>query len=187
MSKNFKKVWQAIALLSSSIAFSQAGNVGINTENPGSTMDVNGSLAAKYNSVTASVYNLSATDFHLSYKGTSNATFNLPAAISGNGNFKGRMYTIKNNTNFIITINAAGSETINGNATVSVPANQSVQLINTGLTGANPTWELVMSGSSSTGDYIIVKPAASQSITTGSDVTFGSLIASNNITYNTGV
>lgn len=187
MSKNFKKVWQIIALLSSSIAIAQAGNIGVNTENPGSTMDINGSLAAKYSSVTGTLYNLTATDFHVSYNGTANATFNLPAAISGNGNFRGRMYTIKNNTNFTITINPAGAETINGNTSVSVPANQSAQLISTGLTGANSTWELVSSGSSSTGDYIIVTPNTAQSVAPDSDVAFGSVIASNNITYNAGV
>ncbi len=172
MSKNFKKVWQAIALLGSSIAFSQAGNVGINTENPGSTMDINGSLAAKYGSVTAAVYNLSATDFHLSYNGTTNATFNLPAAISGNGNFKGRMYTIKNNTNFIITINPAGSETINGNTTVSVPTNQSLQLISTGLTGTNSTWEI--SSGSSLNNNITASNGISIS---GSDVRLGGTLS----------
>lgn len=187
MSKNFTKVWQAVALLSSSIAFAQAGNIGVNTANPGSTMDINGSVAAKYNAVTAALYNLTATDFHVSYNGTANATFNLPAAISGNGNFKGRMYTIKNNTNFTITVNSATPETINGNASVPVPANQSVQLINTGLTGANPTWEVVSTGSTSTGDYIVVKPTAQQTVTTGSDIAFGSVLISNNITYNTGV
>lgn len=187
MSKNFTKVWQAVALLSSSIAFAQAGNIGVNTANPGSTMDINGSVAAKYNAVTAALYNLTATDFHVSYNGTANATFNLPAAISGNGNFKGRLYTIKNNTNFTITVNSAAPETINGNASIPVPANQSVQLINTGLTGANPTWELVSTGSTSTGDYIVVKPTAAQSVSTGSDVNFGSVIASNNIAYSSGV
>lgn len=187
MSKNFTKVWQAATLLSSSIVLAQAGNIGVNTENPGSTIDINGSLAAKYNAVTSAIYNLSATDFHVSYNGTANATFNLPAAISGNGNFKGRLYTIKNNTNFTITVNSATPETINGNASIPVSANQSIQLINTGLTGANPTWELVSSGSTSTGDYIIVKPNTAQAISTGSDVNFGSVIASNNITYNAGV
>lgn len=174
MSKNFTKVWQAVALLSSSIAFAQAGNIGVNTANPGSTMDINGSVAAKYNAVTAALYNLTATDFHVSYNGTANATFNLPAAISGNGNFKGRLYTIKNNTNFTITVNSAAPETINGNASIPVPANQSVQLINTGLTGANPTWEVVSTGSTSTTNNI----TASNGITlSGTDVRLGGTLS----------
>lgn len=174
MSKNFTKVWQAVALLSSSIAFAQAGNIGVNTANPGSTMDINGSVAAKYNAVTAALYNLTATDFHVSYNGTANATFNLPAAISGNGNFKGRMYTIKNNTNFTITVNSATPETINGNASVPVPANQSVQLINTGLTGANPTWEVVSTGSTSTTNNIT---ASNGTTLSGTDVRLGGTLS----------
>lgn len=173
MSKNFTKVWQATALLNFSIAFAQAGNIGINTENPGSTIDINGSLAAKYNAVTVTPYNLSATDYHVSYNGATNATFNLPAAINGNGNFKGRMYTVKNNTNFIITINPSGSETINGSTTVSVPANQSLQLISTGLTGANPTWEISSSGSAGNGNIT----ASNGTSMSGSDVRLGGTLS----------
>jgi hypothetical protein len=169
MSKNFTKVWQSIALLSSCIAFAQTGNIGVNTPNPGSTMDINGSVAAKYNAVTSTNYNLTATDFHVSYNGTSNAVFNLPSAISGVGNFKGRMYMIKNNTNFTITVNSAAPETINGNASVLVPANQSIQVINTGLTGANPTWEVMPLGSSIT---------ASNGLTlSGTDVRLGGTLS----------
>ncbi|MDQ0065054.1 hypothetical protein [Chryseobacterium lathyri] len=187
MLKKITKLGQLLGLFASSFVFSQAGNIGINTPNPGSTIDINGSLAANYIAINTAAYNLNSADFHVSYNGTANAVFNLPAAISGVGNFKGRMYTIKNNTNFTITVNSAAPETINGSASITVPANQSAQLINTGLTGANSTWEVVSMGSSSTGDYIIVKPNAAQSVSTGSDVTFGSVIASNNITYNAGV
>ncbi|MGC5745703.1 hypothetical protein [Chryseobacterium sp. NFX27] len=150
MLRKFTKLGQLLGLLASSFVFSQAGNVGINTPNPGSTLDINGSVAARYTAITAAVYNLNSADFHVSYNGTANAVFNLPAAISGVGNFKGRMYTIKNNTNFTITVNSAAPETINGNASVSVPANQSVQLINTGLTGAAITWEVMTANSTIT-------------------------------------
>jgi formylmethanofuran dehydrogenase subunit C len=187
MRKKFTTLLKAVGLLASSIVFAQTGSVGINTPNPGSTMDINGSVAANYTAVNAASYNLNSSNFHVSYNGASNAVFNLPAAISGTGNFKGRMYTIKNNTNFTVTVNSASPETINGSASILVPPNQSIQLINTGLTGANPTWEIVSLGSSSTGDYIIVKPTASQSVTTGSDVTFGSVLVTNNITYSAGV
>ena len=147
MRKDLTTLFKAVGFLMSSIAFAQTGNIGVNTANPGSTMDINGSVAASYLAVTATTYNLTATDFHVSYNGTANAVFNLPAAISGVGNFKGRMYTIKNNTSFSVRVNPAGSETINGNTNVLVPANQSVQLISTGLTGASSTWEVVSLGS----------------------------------------
>ncbi|CEJ71617.1 hypothetical protein BN1195_03967 [Chryseobacterium oranimense G311] len=148
MLKKITKLGQILGLATSSIVFSQTGNVGINTPNPGSTIDINGSLAANYTAINTTSYNLTTTDFHVSYNGTANAVFNLPAAINGVGNFKGRLYTIKNNTNFTITVNSAAPETINGNASISIPANQSVQLINTGLTGASSTWEIVSEGSS---------------------------------------
>ncbi|WP_265130949.1 hypothetical protein [Chryseobacterium oranimense] len=148
MLKKITKLGQILGLATSSIVFSQTGNVGINTPNPGSTIDINGSLAANYTAINTASYNLTATDFHVSYNGTANAVFNLPAAINGVGNFKGRLYTIKNNTNFTITVNSAAPETINGNASISIPANQSAQLINTGLTGASSTWEIVSEGSS---------------------------------------
>lgn len=187
MFKISTKLIFAMIALSPAIAFAQAGNVGVNTVNPGSTMDINGSLAANYKAVTTATYNLTLSDFHVSYNGSSDAVFGLPASISGVGNFRGRIYRIKNNTNFKITVNAVAPETINGNASISVPANQSVELVSTGLTGTNSTWELLSTGTSATGDYIIVKPNAAQSVSTGSDVTFGSVIASNNITYNAGV
>ncbi|MDQ0593946.1 hypothetical protein QFZ37_002315 [Chryseobacterium ginsenosidimutans] len=169
MSKNFTKVWKVIGMLSSSVAFAQVGNVGINTPNPGSTIDINGSIAANYSTVNVTPYNLTSTNFHVSYNGTSNAVFNLPAAISGAGNFKGRMYTIKNNTNFTITVNSASPETINGNPSVVIPANQSLQLINTGLTGANSTWEATFLNSSIT---------SSNGLTmTGTDVKLGGTLS----------
>lgn len=187
MRRNFTPLLKTIGLFISTVTFAQTGNVGINTVTPGSTIDINGSVAASYRAVSATSYNLTATDFHVSYNGTANAVFSLPPAINGVGNFKGRIYTIKNNTNFTITVNSAAPETINGQTNVSVPANQSVQLINTGLTGANPTWEVVSLGSSSTGDYIVVIPTAVQNVTSGSDVTFSSVLTANNITYNAGV
>ncbi|WP_223609283.1 hypothetical protein [Chryseobacterium sp. OSA05B] len=150
MHKNFTTLLKVVGLLTASIAFAQSGNIGVNTLNPGSTMDINGSLAANYTAVNTTPYTLTATDFHVSYNGSSNAVFTLPSAINGIGNFKGRIYTIKNNTNFTLTVNPAGSETINGNAGVSVSQNQSVQLISTGLTGAGSTWEIVSAGTSLT-------------------------------------
>ncbi|MEY8758921.1 hypothetical protein [Chryseobacterium tongliaoense] len=173
MLKNLTKLCATTGLLVSGIVFSQTGSVGINTPNPGSSLDINGSLAAKYTPVSTTPYALSETDFHVSYNGASNAVFNLPAAISGAGNFKGRMYTIKNNTGFIITVNPAGSETINGNTSVSVPANQSVQLINTGLTGTANTWE-VMAANNNT----INSVTASNGLTmAGTDVKLGGTLS----------
>lgn len=191
MKKTLTKLWMGITLSTSIITFAQTGNVGINTTTPGSTLDVRGSFAAQYTAVTAAAYAMSATDFFVAYNGTANGTFTLPAAISGTGNFKGRMYTVKNNTSFTVTVSPAGSETINGNSSVSIGAGQSAQFINTGLTGAASTWEMVNSygSSASSGDYIVTVPAASDEVvaTVNSDLHFSVTAASNNMTNNAGV
>ncbi|MFN1218849.1 tail fiber domain-containing protein [Chryseobacterium kwangjuense] len=140
MLKNFTTLTLAATLFSCNIISAQS--VGVNTDKPGSTLDVNGSFAAKYTSVTAAVYSMTATDFHISYHGTANAVFTLPVSIAGEGNFKGRMYAIKNNTAFTVTVNPAVSETISGNTSVIVMPGQSLQLISTGLSGSASTWEV---------------------------------------------
>jgi hypothetical protein len=175
MLKHFTTLMVAVALLSYSIASAQS--VGVNTDKPGSTLDVNGSLAAKYTAVTSATYAMTSADFHISYKGTTNATFTLPAAITGVGNFKGRMYTIKNNTAFTITVNPAASETINGNTNVTVAPSQSLQLISTGLTGAASTWEI--SGNNSS---VAATVTASNGLTAvGSDVRLGGILSQNTV------
>lgn len=162
--------------------------VGVNTTSPGSTLDINGSLAANYKTVTTN-YTMTATDYHVSYTGTGNATFTLPAAISGAGNFKGRLYTINNRTSSTITVNPAGSETINGTASITIAANQSVQLINTGLT-AGATWEVLgYNTTSTTGqtcvpDYIFVRPSSALLLSANTDVIFGNVLAQSGILYN---
>ncbi|MBK1896174.1 hypothetical protein [Chryseobacterium paridis] len=150
MRRNFTTLLKTLGLLVSAITFAQTGNVGINTVTPGSTIDINGSVAASYKTVNTASYNLTSTDFHVSYNGTSNAIFSLPSAINGVGNFKGRIYTIKNNTNFTITINPAAPEMINGNTSVLITANQSIQVINTGLTGTASTWEIITANNTTT-------------------------------------
>jgi hypothetical protein len=173
MFKNFTTLSVAAALLSYGIASAQS--VGVNMDKPGSTLDVNGSLAAKYTAVTAATYAMTSADFHISYNGTANATFTLPAAIAGEGNFKGRMYTIKNNTAFTITVNPAASETINGNASITVSPNQSLQLISTGLTGAASTWDI--SGNNSS---VTTAVTASNGLTAvGTDVRLGGTLSQN--------
>jgi hypothetical protein len=173
MLKNFTALSMAAMLLSYGIVSAQS--VGINTDKPGSTLDVNGSLAAKYTAVTSATFAMTSADFHISYKGTTNATFTLPAAVSGVGNFKGRMYTIKNNTAFTITVNPAASETINGSTSVTVAPSQSLQLISTGLTGAASTWEISGNNSSS-------GVTASNGLTAvGSDVRLGGTLSQNTV------
>lgn len=137
-----KKIWMAITLPIFGIITAQSGNIGVNKPNPASTLDISGSFAAQYKTVAAATYAITSSDFYVSYTGTANSIFTLPAAITGLENFKGRMYTIKNNTTFTVTVNPTTPETINGSTSITVPAGQSVELISTGQTGAVSTWEL---------------------------------------------
>ncbi|WP_267402721.1 MULTISPECIES: hypothetical protein [unclassified Chryseobacterium] len=127
-------------------------------------------MAAKYNSVTAASYAMTTSDFYVSYNGTANASMTLPAAISGAGNFKGRLYTIKNNTSFMVTVTPSGSERINNQTSISVGGNQTVQVISTGLTGAATTWEVYSKSTQSVDALVRVSNSSSYTIGTGINV-----------------
>lgn len=117
------------------------GNVGVGTTDPKSTLEVNGSVAGNYRSITtAGTTPLLATDFVVVYAGTAAATFTLPSGL----NVEGRLYTIKNGTaNQALTLSTANSETIAGSTSLSIPAGQSVRVVTTGATTGPATYELV--------------------------------------------
>lgn len=132
-------------------AAAQTGNTGIGTTTPGSKLTVNGSFAGPYTTVTTGG-TVGANDFYIAYNGSSNGTLTLPAAISGAGNFLGRMYHFKNTGAATLTIAANGAELIDnqsgaGVPTVSVPAGYYAFFISKGLT-TGTTWELVLLSSS---------------------------------------
>ncbi len=125
-------------------------NVGIGTNNPGSKLQVSGSLAAAYANQTTTPYSLGANDYYDAWSGTSNGTFNLPAAVSGSGNFVGRVYILKNATGtYSLTVQANGSEKIDGASSITVQPGNSVTLISSGSTGEVTTWNVVSSTPSS--------------------------------------
>lgn len=121
----------------------QNGNMGVNTTEPGSTLTSAGSFAANYKEVTAG-YTMVGTDHFVSYNGGGAGTITLPpAAAVGSGNFKGRIYTIKNTTAAqTLTVAADGSETIDGVASLTIASEYAVQVISTGATSGK-TWEVV--------------------------------------------
>ncbi|WP_419868455.1 hypothetical protein [Chryseobacterium sp. CT-SW4] len=125
--------------------------VGINTANPSSTLTVNGSLSTKYRLITGN-YTATATDEYLDYKGTSDITITLPAAQTGNANFGGRIYEIRNGSpSNTVTVQANGSETIDNHsvnfATITIPAGFSAALKSNGAT-SGATWVLTLLGQS---------------------------------------
>ncbi|SEH32499.1 C-type lectin-like domain-containing protein [Chryseobacterium culicis] len=85
--------------------------VGINTNTPGSTFEVNGSFATPYKQITTAAYSVSGSDQYLDYRGTSTAAWSLPAAQTS-PNFKGRIYEIRNESGFNIVLTPNGTEKI---------------------------------------------------------------------------
>ncbi|MDQ1095244.1 MULTISPECIES: hypothetical protein [Chryseobacterium] len=89
--------------------------VGINNNTPSSTLDIGGSLEGSYREITANS-TLSATDYHVSFAGTSAATASLPQMSTSDGSasdFRGRKYFIKNNSSSSnLTLAAVSGQTI---------------------------------------------------------------------------
>lgn len=126
-----------------SVIYAQTGNTGFGTSTPGSKLTINGSLGASYRSETNTTGVIGANDFYVVWNGTGAGTLTLPPAISGTGNYKGRLYFIKNTTaSFNLILAANGSELIDGLANVSIPPGYGVNIVNTGATGGT-TWEVV--------------------------------------------
>lgn len=105
----------AFLFLANFVGFAQAG-VGINTSDPKSTLEVNGSMSQKVTEITSGT-TLGATDNTVVCKNTSAITINLPTVASSSCN--GRVYTIKKDMSSTnnVTIDAYGSETIDGATT----------------------------------------------------------------------
>ena len=129
----------------------QTGNVGIRTTTPGSTLTVNGSLAAAYTTVTAGTYTVLATDYSVVWNpgvsGTTAGAFTLPIGTVG---AKGRIYFVKNASPVLsLTLSpASASETIDGNTSVVLGPGEMAQLVSTGLAGSGSTYEVVTYGNS---------------------------------------
>lgn len=107
-----KKIFTLLAVTSSLLLFSQ---VGIKTVTPSSTLDIKGSIEGNFREIT-STETLNATDYHVSFSGTSNSVLNLPTKSSTDdttADFRGRKYYIKNNSVAnVLTLTAATGETL---------------------------------------------------------------------------
>ena len=123
-------------------------NTGINTKNPGSRLTVNGSFAGDYKIVSDDV-TLDDSDFYIAFNGIGRGTILLPKAISGPGNFKGRIYGIKNISaqgELFVFSEAPSLEKIDATGDVDyivVPPGYYAELISKGTT-TGTTWELSM-------------------------------------------
>lgn len=89
--------------------------IGINTQNPKSTLDINGSFASKV-SVVAANTTLDMQHSVVICNAPTPININLPTATS----ISGRIYIIKNVTNNAVSIVAKNAQTIDGNTNVTI-------------------------------------------------------------------
>ncbi|MGI4872619.1 MAG: beta strand repeat-containing protein [Janthinobacterium lividum] len=158
----------------------ETGRLGLGTTTPQSTLEVNGSVAGNYRSITATgTTALTATDFVVVYNGTAAGTFTLPSGL----NAKGRLYTVKNTTTAqTLTLTTTSSETIDGSTSLSIPAGQSVQVVTTGATSGVATYEIVdFSAASSAGAGAGVTASNGLTATSGNVKLGGTLTAATDV------
>ena len=83
--------------------------VGINTPNPKSSLSVNGSISLGLQENTSTTYNLTIDDHYYVYNGSANGIVNLPPVKLGDLLITGRLYRIKNSSDYNLTVNPLGS------------------------------------------------------------------------------
>jgi len=92
-----------------------AGNVGIGTNSPNSTLQVTGSVSTNVTTQAGATYTIAATDYTIFCNRNSGMTVTLPTAVG----ITGRIYIIKNistNGGSTVTINTTSAQTIDGSA-----------------------------------------------------------------------
>ncbi|QQU04822.1 hypothetical protein [Myroides odoratus] len=97
-----------------SIAFSGLAQdkVGIGSKTPTSTLTVEGSIAGGYREITTfnTPVKLEETDHYVTFNANGNGQIILPAVGMGDSSLKGRIYKIKNISNYTVTITPALDE-----------------------------------------------------------------------------
>ena len=137
-------IWRYNTSTASSIYY-VGGNVGIGTTTPTSTLQNLGSLGLNMTTVTSIAYTVTSTDHVIVANPTAAATLSLPTAVG----ISGRVYTVKNNSLFTVTIVPNGTETIDGGPNFLLNKQyQNVTLISDGS-----NWNVVSSIASSSSAF----------------------------------
>ncbi|MGM5630744.1 hypothetical protein O2K51_07550 [Apibacter raozihei] len=131
------------------------GQVGVNTGAPGSTLDIRGSVSMPYKLINTAAYTFTDQDQFLDFRGAAVSLWYLPTAVSGNKNFVGRYYEIRNGSGVNITVYPAGSELIdvannsNSQANVTIPSGYYAIIKSNGAT-SGVTWVATLIAPNST-------------------------------------
>lgn len=122
----------------------QDKTVGVNTALPGSTLQIKGSIAGEYTSITANTYTLLDTDYYINWSGTADGTFTLPTS-SATIDKTGRLYYITNKADsFNLTVNTSAGELIDDKSTITLLPFQSALIVKTSLNATSGiTYRLV--------------------------------------------
>jgi len=119
----------ASVTISNAVVLGNNCSVGIGTSAPNSTLQVAGSLSLPVRSSGQNVQTLTSSDYVL-ISTAGGATVVLPVMSTG---IAGRVYVVKNRGNSAITLGSPiPNETIDGAATLSIPAGTAAQVISNG-------------------------------------------------------
>ena len=121
--------------------------VGINTSIPNNTLTVAGSFSANYREVTATSTTLSNTDYYVSYNGTSAGDFTLPAVGINASAFTGRIYRVKNQSPYTLTLYPNGTDKLrpyNSSpvASISLSSGAFAEVVNNMNASGGNTWDV---------------------------------------------
>ena len=124
--------------------------VGINTLTPNSTLSIEGSIEKGY-SETKTNLTLNNSNYYVSYTGTEAGTLTLPVIGNGATAYTGRLYKIKNLSNYNLTVIPSSGNTIRSEnvavASFLLSPGAYIEIINNANT-SNGTWDLSFLGES---------------------------------------
>lgn len=134
--------------------------VGVNTQTPSSTLDVNGSFEGAYTSIAGN-YTLTNKDYQVSFTGTADAVLTLPPKSTTDGSvndFRGRKYYVKNNsTSNMLTLTTSSGDFLRFGGS---KANATTYALKAGTYASitaneNTGWDLDIVGSTGNTNWIL--------------------------------
>ncbi len=147
-----KKILENSTFLLLSIGSAVFSQVGINTTIPNSTLVVEGSLETAYKQISTTTYNMTASDYYITYNGTSSGFITLPyIETNSSKKFTGRIYKIKNISSSTLYLTGSGSDELRPSNTTTksfnIPPGSYVEVICNSNASGGATWDISFIGS----------------------------------------
>ncbi|APD05928.1 hypothetical protein UJ101_00380 [Flavobacteriaceae bacterium UJ101] len=130
-------------ILSSNI-YSQ---VGINTVTPNSTFVIEGSFETAYKQFNSVLYNITSSDYYITYNGNTSGFIILPPIESDSSKkFTGRIYKIKNISSSNLSLRTSGSDKLRPSGTpvtsFNIPPGSYLEVICNDNNSGEATWDI---------------------------------------------